>query len=182
METVAVALSGGVDSSFLAAFSHHVLGAGATGVIGVSGSLATRELRDAERLAQRTGLRLVQIATDELSDPRYVENAHDRCYHCKTELYDRVGAWAAEAGYAHVVDGLNADDVVADRPGVRAANERGVRSPLREVGLTKAQIRAASREFGLPTADKPASPCLASRVPHGTEVTEERLAQIELAE
>jgi len=182
MGTVAVALSGGVDSSFLAAFACHVLGDDAVAVTGVSDSLAARELADAERVARLTGLRLERISTRELENPRYVRNAVDRCYFCKSELYEQIGAWAAANGVAHVVDGLNADDDIDDRPGVRAAHERGVRSPLREAGLTKDDVRAVSREMGLPTADKPAAPCLASRLPHGSAVTSERLQQVERAE
>ncbi len=182
MRTVAVALSGGVDSSFLAAFAYRVLGDDAVAVTGVSDSLAARELDDAERVARITGLRLERIPTRELEDPRYVRNAPDRCYFCKSELYERIGAWATANGVAHVADGLNADDDVADRPGVRAAHELGVRSPLREAGLTKADVRTVSRELGLPTASKPAAPCLASRIPHGSAVTPQRLHQVERAE
>ena len=124
----------------------------------------------------------MRLETREMDDPRYVRNAPDRCYFCKSELYDRVLAWAEREGVPHVLDGLNADDDPTDRPGVRAASERRVVSPLRDAGLTKAEIREASAALGLPTADKPAAPCLASRIPHGTSVTESRLQAVDVAE
>lgn len=182
MGSAVVAFSGGADSALVLATAGEVLGARAVGVIGVSPSLAADELADAVRVAADLGVRLVQMRTDETSDPRYVANAPDRCYFCKTELYTKLTAWAAANGFAHVLDGLNADDDPADRPGVRAASERGVRSPLREAGLAKADVREASRRRGLVTADKPSSPCLSSRIPHGVPVTIERLAAVESAE
>ncbi len=180
--SVAVAFSGGADSALLVALAHGVLGDHAVAVTGISASLAPDELADARRLSAAVGARLVTLETEELSDPAYVRNSPDRCYHCKSELYDRVRAWASEHGFAHVVDGLNADDDPGDRPGVRAGIERGVRSPLREAGLHKAEVRALSESLGLPTACKPASPCLASRIPHGTPVTSERLDAVARAE
>ncbi len=180
--SVAVAFSGGVDSALLLAVAVETLGPRAVGLTGVSASVATRELDDAAAVAHRLGTRLVRIGTRELEDARYVQNPPDRCYFCKSELYDRLVAWATENGYEHVVDGLNADDRVDDRPGVRAGDERDVRSPLRAAGLTKDEIRELSRRRNLPTAEKPASPCLASRIPHGTPVTRERLLQVERAE
>jgi len=180
--SVAVAFSGGVDSSFLLAMGHEVLGPRAVAVTGVSPSLAPSEVDDAEAVAAQLGVRLVRLETREMDDVRYVRNAPDRCYFCKSELYDRVLAWAEREGVRHVVDGLNADDDPGDRPGVRAAVERRVLSPLRDAGLTKAEIRSVSSAIGLSTADKPAAPCLASRIPHGTPVTEERLSAIAVAE
>ncbi len=180
--SVAVAFSGGVDSSLLLAVACEVLDDAAVAVTGVSPSLAPGEIDDAERVAALVGARLVRLETREMDDPRYVRNAPDRCYFCKSELYDRVQEWAREMGIAHVVDGLNADDDVGDRPGVAAARERAVRSPLREAGLTKAEIRRLSLIRSLPTADKPAAPCLASRIPHGTTVTRERLGRVGRAE
>jgi uncharacterized protein len=182
MESVVVAFSGGADSALVLAAAHDALGARAVGVIGVSPSLARDEVDDAVRVAADVGIRLVQIATDETNDPRYLANAPDRCYFCKSELYTKLADWAATNGFAHVVDGLNADDDPTDRPGVRAAVERGVRSPLRDAGMTKADVREASRRRGLVTADKPAAPCLSSRIPHGTPVTLARLAEVGAAE
>ena len=182
MESAAVALSGGVDSSLLLAVAHDVLGDRVVAVTGVSPSLAPGELDDAAAVAAHVGARLVRLGTREMADPRYVRNAPDRCYFCKSELYDRVLAWAAGAGVEHVLDGLNAEDDPGDRPGVRAATERRVRSPLREAGMTKSDIRAEARRRGLPTADKPSAPCLASRLPHGTPVTSERLRAVGEAE
>ncbi len=180
--SVAVAFSGGVDSSLLLAVGNDVLGQAAVAVTGISPSLAPAELETAQLVAEQLGARLVRLPTHEMDDPRYVRNAPDRCYFCKSELYDRVLAWAEREGVEHVVDGLNADDDVTDRPGVRAATERRVLSPLRDAGLTKAEIRAVSADLGLPTADKPAAPCLASRIPHGTVVTEDRLQAVAIAE
>lgn len=182
MGSVVVAFSGGADSALVLAAAHDALGERALGVIGVSPSLAGGEVDDAVRVAGDVGIRLVQLRTEETEDPRYLRNAPDRCYFCKSELYSKLGAFAAEQGFAHVADGLNADDDPADRPGVRAANERGVRSPLREAAMTKADVREASRRRGLVTADKPAAPCLSSRIPHGTPVTIERLAEVGAAE
>ncbi len=182
MGSVVVAFSGGADSALVLAAAHDALGDRAVGAIGVSPSVAAEEVADAVRVAADVGARLVRIATDETSDPRYVANAPDRCYFCKSELHAKLAAWAAANGFAQVVDGLNADDDPTDRPGVRAASERGVRSPLREVGMTKAEVREASRRRGLVTADKPAAPCLSSRIPHGTPVTLERLAEVGAAE
>jgi uncharacterized protein len=182
MGSVVVAFSGGADSALVLAVAHDALGARAAGVIGVSPSLARDELDDAIRVAGDIGARLVQMRTGETEDARYLRNAPDRCYFCKSELYTKLGAWASANGMAHVADGLNADDDPSDRPGVRAAEERGVRSPLREAGMTKQDVREASRRRGLVTADKPAAPCLSSRIPHGTPVTIERLSAIESAE
>jgi uncharacterized protein len=180
--SVVVAFSGGTDSALVLAAAREALGDRCVAVTGVSPSLASEELDDAIRVAAQVGARLVQIRTQETTDPRYLRNEPDRCYFCKSELYDRLADWAAANGFATVVDGLNADDDPADRPGVRAAIERSVRSPLREVGMTKAQVREASRRLSLVTADKPSAPCLSSRIPHGTPVTLERLTQVGDAE
>lgn len=182
MGSVVVAFSGGADSALVLAAAHDALGERAVGVIGVSPSLARGEIDDAVRVAADVGIRLVELRTEETDDPRYLANAPDRCYFCKSELYTKLAAWASANGFDHVADGLNADDDPADRPGVRAATERGVRSPLREAGLTKSEVREASRRRGLVTADKPAAPCLSSRIPHGTPVTLERLAEVGAAE
>jgi uncharacterized protein len=177
-----VAFSGGADSTLVLAAAREVLGDRCVALLGASPSLAPDELEAARRTADSVGARLVVLPTAEMEDPRYVRNAPDRCYWCKRDLHERTTAWAREHGFAAVVDGLNADDDPADRPGVRAGAERGVRSPLREAGITKAEVRALSRGRGLPTAEKPASPCLSSRIPHGTPVTEERLRAVGDAE
>jgi uncharacterized protein len=182
MRSVVVAYSGGADSALVVSIAHEVLGERCVALTGASESLDRDDLADARRTAAAIGARHVVLATGETSDPRYVANAPDRCYWCRTDLHERTTAWAREHGFACVADGLNADDDVADRPGVRAARERGVRSPLREAGVTKREVREISRRRGLPTWDRPASPCLASRIPHGTPVTAARLAAVGDAE
>jgi uncharacterized protein len=179
---VIVAFSGGVDSAFLAAAAFEALGSNAKAVTGVSPSLSQSERADAERVARLIGIAHEWVETHELENPAYAANAGDRCFHCKNELFAILGAVARAAGGAVVVDGTNADDVHDWRPGRRAAALHGVRSPLLEVGLTKAEIRALSREMGLPTWDKPAMACLASRIPVGTPVTVELLSAVEAAE
>lgn len=180
--SLAVAYSGGVDSSVLLHAAHARLGARAVGVLADSASLPRRELREARAVAQRIGARLVELDTAELDDPRYRANAGDRCYFCKSALFDALEPWARANGYAAVAFGEIADDALDVRPGGRAARERGVRAPLAEAGFTKEDVRRYAREHGLPVADKPASACLASRLPVGTVVTRERLARIEAAE
>ncbi len=178
---VVVAYSGGVDSSVLLRVAHEVLGARALGVIGRSDSYAARELELARAQAAAFGARLEVVPTGELSDPAFRANPADRCYHCKGELYRRLTEVARRED-AVVVDGTIADDVSDWRPGRRAAAERGVRSPLLETGFGKADVRAAAAHYGLASADKPASPCLASRIPYGTEITRASLAMIERGE
>jgi uncharacterized protein len=178
-----VAFSGGVDSTFLAAVAAEVLGPRALAVTGRSPSLDTAELTEARSLAARIGIRHEEIDTGEMGIPGYVENSPLRCYFCKGDLFDRLAALARERGLGTVLDGTNADDMGDHRPGAKAAEERGVRSPLREVGLTKAGIRALSGDvYDLPTAGKPEMACLASRIPYGTPVTEERLRMVSEAE
>lgn len=180
--TVLVAYSGGVDSTFLACVAQEVLGQGALAVTANSPTLPAAELEEAKALARHIGVRHLVIETDQLTHPQFVQNDANRCYYCKDDLYSRLVPLAQQLGYQTVVDGTNRDDEKDYRPGRRAAQEYGVRSPLAEVGLTKGEIRALSRERGLPTWEKPAMPCLSSRLPYGTPVTLQALRQIEGAE
>lgn len=178
----AVAYSGGVDSAVVAQAAFVALGERAVAVTGVSASLAEGELPAASELAKRIGIRHVVLATREFERPAYVRNAGDRCYHCKTELYSLLEQWAPANGFAVLLNGVNFEDLGDYRPGLRAADEHRVRSPLAECGLGKADIRALAAFWGLPVWDKPASPCLSSRVAYGEEVTPERLAMIDRGE
>lgn len=182
LDRCAVAYSGGVDSTLLLRLSTAVLGDRAVGVLAVSESLDQSELESARRTAERMRVPLAIVTTREYDNPEYRRNDANRCYHCKTELFTVVKRFAQERGIPWVLDGSNADDAGDFRPGLRARDEQGVRSPLLEVGLDKAAIRRFSQALGLPTWDKPAAPCLASRLPYGTEVTDERLRQVEAAE
>ncbi|MEX0893906.1 MAG: ATP-dependent sacrificial sulfur transferase LarE [Gemmatimonadota bacterium] len=181
--SVCVGYSGGVDSAYLAVAAVDALGAPRVlAVTGLSPAYPGVQRAMALKVAERFGVPQCEITTDELADPRYAANPANRCYFCKTELWARLRAVADERGLATVVDGANADDAADYRPGARAAREHGVRSPLQEAGLTKADVRALSRARGLPTWDQPAAPCLASRLPYGLRVTPARLAQVEAAE
>ena len=177
-----VAYSGGVDSTFVAAIAHDVLGASALAITGVSPSVPTSEVEEAKALAGQIGIAHELIDTREMDDPDYVKNNPDRCFHCKDELYGRLAQIAGERGFAAVLDGCNLDDTGDFRPGRRAAAEHRVRSPLLEAELTKVDIRELSRERDLPTWDKPAMACLSSRIPYGTPVTIEALSSVEQAE
>jgi uncharacterized protein len=180
--SVLVAYSGGVDSTFLAAVAHDVLGERALAVTGISPIFAPSEREEAAALASRIGIRYRTISTSEMDDPNYTANNPDRCFHCKDELFNKLATVAAEEGIAYVLDGFNVDDRGDYRPGQQAAREHGVRSPLAEAGLTKSDIREASQARGLPTWDKPAMACLSSRIPYGTTVTVEALSRIAAAE
>jgi uncharacterized protein len=177
-----VALSAGVDSAVVAMAAQLALGEAALAVTGHSASLAEGELDQARELAQRIGIRHRVIETDEFAQTSYVQNAPDRCYHCKTELYTQLGAICRQTGIPTVVNGANLDDRGDYRPGMLAATEHAVRSPLIECELTKAEVRQLAADWNLPVWDKPATPCLSSRVAYGEEVTPERLAMIDRAE
>lgn len=182
MGSVVVAYSGGVDSAFLMKVAMDVLGEHALAVTAISESIAPAEVEEAERLARQLGARHRFVRTNELAREEYARNAPDRCYHCKNELFATLAPLAAAEGYNVVVDGFNHDDRGDFRPGMRAAREFGVRSPLLEAEMTKADIRLFSRDLGLPTWDKPSMACLSSRVAYGTRVTPEKLLQIDQAE
>jgi len=177
-----VAFSGGVDSTLVLQIAREELGERVVALTAVSPSLAPREREAAERLARQIGVEHLLVPTAELADPDYVRNGPDRCYHCKSELYAICRRVADERGLEAILDGFNADDLGDHRPGRRAGLERGVVSPLLEAGLTKAEIRAWSRQLGLPTWEKPQLACLASRIPYGTPVTVDRLEQVARAE
>lgn len=179
---VVVAYSGGVDSSLVLRAAHDVLGERAHGVIGRSDSYAARELTLALEQAAAFGAQVEIVTTGELADAKFRANALDRCYHCKSELYRRLDEVARRTGAAAVLDGTITEDLTDWRPGRRAAAERRVRSPLAELGFTKSDVRAAATHYGLSSHDKPASPCLASRIPYGTEITRENLGMVEQAE
>lgn len=183
MSSVCIGYSGGVDSVFLTAAAVDVLGGGrVVAVTGISAAVPSVQREVARECARRLGVEHVELHTAELDDERYTANPTNRCYFCKTELWGRLRVFAQQRKLALVLDGSNADDAHDYRPGRQAANEHGVRSPLLEAGLTKAEIRLLSRERGLPTWDQPAAPCLSSRLPYGIAVTPQRLRQVEAAE
>ncbi len=183
LQRVVVAFSAGVDSTLLAALAAETLGpANVVAAMGLSPSLPARERHEGRRLARAIGVELVEVDTHELADAHYAANPANRCFYCKRELFRRLKALASERAFPAVVCGANADDLGDFRPGLRAGEALGVRAPLMEAGLTKQDVRALSRAMGLPTAEKPASACLASRVPYNEPITAERLGRIERAE
>lgn len=177
-----IAYSGGVDSAVVAQAAHLALGERAVAVTGSSASLAAGELETARRIAAAIGIEHRVVATRELQSAAYLANAPDRCFHCKDELYGRLRPLASEWGLPAVVNGANADDRGDFRPGMTAAAQHAVRSPLAELGLGKSQVRQLAAHWGLEIWDKPATPCLSSRVAYGVEITPERLARIDAAE
>ncbi|MBA3480838.1 MAG: ATP-dependent sacrificial sulfur transferase LarE [Pirellulales bacterium] len=181
-ENCVVAYSGGVDSAVVAKAAQLALGDRALAITGVSASLAAGELEAAQRIATAIGIRHVTLNTDELSQPEYLQNAPDRCFHCKTELYTQLGGQAQRLGIRTILNGANSDDLGDFRPGMKAAANHDVRSPLAECGLNKPAVRAIACHWKIEAWDKPATPCLSSRVAYGLNITPERLARIDAAE
>ncbi|MDB9521853.1 ATP-dependent sacrificial sulfur transferase LarE [Dolichospermum circinale CS-1225] len=177
-----IAYSGGVDSTLVAKIAYDVLGDRALAVTAVSASLLPEELEDAKIQAATIGIAHKIVQTQEMDNPNYTSNPVNRCYFCKSELHDTLKPLALELGYPYVVDGVNADDLHDYRPGIQAAKERGVRSPLAEIGVTKAEVRQISQQLGLPWWNKPAQPCLSSRFPYGEEITIAKLQRVGRAE
>lgn len=182
MEQALIAYSGGIDSTLVAKIAYDVLGDRALAITAVSPSLLPEELEEAKIQAATIGIKHELIETHEMDNPNYTSNPVNRCYFCKSELHDTLKPLALKRGYAYIVDGVNADDLQDYRPGIQAAKERGARSPLAEVGLTKTEIRQLSQQLGLPWWDKPAQPCLSSRFPYGEEITINKLQRVGRAE
>jgi uncharacterized protein len=182
MQSVLVAYSGGVDSAYLALIATQELGENALCITGISPSVSQIQRDEAGRIAAEFNFNFQTVSTDELENPAYQANPNNRCFHCKTELYGKLSAIAKEKKIEFVLDGTNTDDLGDYRPGKIAAQEKGVRSPLIEVGLSKNEIREMSKIQNLSTWDKPASPCLSSRIAYGVPVTIERLSKVERGE
>jgi len=182
MDRTLIAYSGGVDSALVVKVAFDVLGDRVLAVTAISPSLLPEELVEAEEQAQAMGILHEIVETQEMENPNYTSNPINRCYFCKSELHDTLKPLALERGYPYVVDGVNADDLRDYRPGIQAAKERGVRSPLAEVGFSKAEVRELSKQLGLSWWDKPAQPCLSSRFPYGEEITLAKLQRVGRAE
>ncbi|WP_299484638.1 ATP-dependent sacrificial sulfur transferase LarE [Acaryochloris sp. IP29b_bin.137] len=182
MEQALIAYSGGIDSTLVAKVAFDVLGDRALAITANSPSLLPEDFEDAQVQAADIGIAHRVVTTHEMDNPNYTTNPVNRCYFCKSELYDTLKPLASEWGYAYVVDGVNADDLHDYRPGIQAAKERGTRSPLAELGITKLDVRDISKRLGLPWWDKPAQPCLSSRFPYGEEITVEKLRRVGQAE
>lgn len=182
MEQALIAYSGGVDSTLVAKIAYDVLGDRALAITAESASLLPEELEDARIQAATIGITHELVKTHEMDNPHYTSNPVNRCYFCKSELHDTLKPLALKRGYPYVVDGVNADDLGDYRPGIQAAKERGARSPLAEVNVTKAEVRELSKKLGLPWWDKPAQPCLSSRFPYGEEITIPKLQRVGRAE
>ncbi|MDJ0633453.1 MAG: ATP-dependent sacrificial sulfur transferase LarE [Xenococcaceae cyanobacterium MO_188.B29] len=182
MEQALIAYSGGVDSTLVAKIAYDVLGDRALAITAVSPSLLPEELEEAKRQADLIGINHELVETQEMNNPNYTSNPINRCYFCKSELHDTLKPIAIQRGYPYVVDGVNSDDLKDYRPGIAAAKERGARSPLAEIGVTKAEVREISHKLGLSWWDKPAQPCLSSRFPYGEEITVSKLQRVGRAE
>jgi uncharacterized protein len=182
MEQALIAYSGGIDSTLVAKIAYDVLGDRAMAVTAVSPSLLPEELEDAILQAATIGISHQIVQTHEMENPNYTSNPVNRCYFCKSELHDTLKPLALKLGYPYVVDGVNADDLHDYRPGIRAAKERGARSPLAEVNISKVEVRQLSQQLSLPWWDKPAQPCLSSRFPYGEEITVAKLQRVGRAE
>ena len=182
MDRTLIAYSGGVDSALIAKVAQDVLGDRVLAITAISPSLLPEELAEAEEQAQAMGILHEIVETQEMENPNYTSNPINRCYFCKSELHDTLKPLAIDRGYPYVVDGVNADDLRDYRPGIQAAKERGVRSPLAEVGFSKLEVRELSKQLGLSWWDKPAQPCLSSRFPYGEEITLEKLQRVGRAE
>jgi pyridinium-3,5-biscarboxylic acid mononucleotide sulfurtransferase len=178
MEQALIAYSGGIDSTLVAQVAYRVLGDRALAITAVSPSLLPEDLEEACDQAQRLGFPHELVETHEMDNPNYASNPINRCYFCKSELHDTLKPIALARGYPYVVDGVNADDLRDYRPGIQAAKERGARSPLAEVGITKAEVRAIAQLLGMPWWDKPAQPCLSSRFPYGEAITVAKLQRV----
>ena len=182
MEQAIIAYSGGVDSTLVAKIAYDVLGDKALAITAKSPSLLPEELEDAKIQAATIGIRHQVVETHEMDNPNYTSNPINRCYFCKSELHDTLKPLATKLGYPYVIDGVNADDLKDYRPGIQAAKERGARSPLAEIGVSKIEVRQISQHLGLSWWDKPAQPCLSSRFPYGEEITVIKLQRVGRAE